>query len=86
MKSFNGRFVRINPRLMVLASMTFLIASVGMLAAADQASAALVDGWGTLKGQIVVSGDVPEIPVENVGDGPDKEAVSYTHLTLPTKA
>jgi len=74
MKSFNGRFVRINPRLMVLASMTFLIASVGMLAAADQASAALVDGWGTLKGQIVVSGDVPEIPVENVGDGPDKEA------------
>jgi plastocyanin len=73
MKSFFGRFVRIELKPSLIASMVFPIAA--MLVSAPQASAVIFDGgWGTLKGQIVVSGDVPEIPVENVGDGPDKEA------------
>ena len=38
----------------------------------NQAAAALVDGWGTLQGKIIFAGEVPEIPVENVGDSPDK--------------
>lgn len=30
------------------------------------------EGWGTLKGQVVVTGDVPENPVEPIDDHPDK--------------
>ncbi len=30
------------------------------------------DGWGTLKGQVVISGDAPEMPLEKVDDHPDK--------------
>jgi len=30
------------------------------------------DGWGTLKGQVLISGDAPENPVEPIDDHPDK--------------
>lgn len=29
-------------------------------------------GWGTLKGQVVIDGDAPEMPLEKVDDHPDK--------------
>ena len=69
MKSVFGPLVRINPCQTLIASMVFLFIAVCMLASAQQASA---DGWGTLKGQIVVAGDAPTNPTENVDDHPDK--------------
>jgi len=43
-----------------------------LVAVATVSTVSADDGWGTLKGQIVVSGDVPENPVEPIDDHPDK--------------
>ena len=51
-------------------SMAMLAAGVIFMAAAS--SAVADDGWGTLKGQIVVTGDVPEMPDEPIENHPDK--------------
>jgi len=67
MKSFFGQFVPTNGALRVV-----ILAGVGMWMAVGQASAVLADGgWGTLKGQVVVSGEAPPSPIEVVDDHPD---------------
>jgi len=62
----------------VLFTSTYLKLAVlicGFVAFSSLAAVATVsadDGWGTLKGQVVVSGDAPENPVEPIDDHPDK--------------
>ena len=51
------------------------IVIVGMIAVCLQSATQTVsaqEGWGTLKGRVTVTGDLPEIPIENVGEHADK--------------
>lgn len=45
-----------------------VIAAVTLLLAGP----AMADGFGSLKGKLIVTGDVPELPLEPIGDHPDK--------------
>jgi len=44
----------------------------GVVSLATLAAVNAQEGWGTLKGQVVVGGDAPDMPVEKVGDHPDR--------------
>ena len=44
----------------------------GLLACCGTTAVNAQQGWGTLKGQVVISGDAPEAAVEKIDDHPDK--------------
>ncbi len=44
----------------------------GLLACCGTTAVNAQQGWGTLKGQVVISGDAPEVAVEKIDDHPDK--------------
>ena len=73
MKSFFGHSVRVVSALRIALGMA-AIAAISIVASSSGATAAPVDGgWGSLKGQVMVSGDVPESPLENVEGSADKD-------------
>ena len=61
---------------------TLIVGISGLVACFCATAVGAEDGWGTLKGQIVISGDALEIPLERVGDHPDK-AICLVDGKLP---
>ena len=59
-----------------------VVATCGLVASCCATAVNAEEGWGTLKGQVVINGDAPENPIEKVDDHPDK-AICLVDGELP---